>query len=671
MRKNKKMNESSGRKEGRVSDLDVKISPGANVQGKSLRHFPRAPRTCHPNVFMKTFGCQMNQRDSGAIVGMFVDRGYSLVDTPQEAGVIIINTCSVRGHAEDRAFSIAGTYQELPNKPIIGIVGCMAQSYKQKIFKRVPYVNFIAGPSEISRIPDIVDSIRNKEKNIAALSLAKMRPEKTYSSRFLRDKKHAYVNISQGCDNYCAYCIVPFVRGGLRHRKPENILKEIRKLVSLGIKDVTLLGQNVNSYCSVGGKSKETKKTGFAELLRMVNDIEGLKSFSFVTSHPKDVSTGLFRMMRDLGKLKKYLHLPIQSGSDRILKLMNRGYSAKHYKDLVRKYREIIPGAVLATDVIVGFPGESEKDFRATYNALKEVRFNSAFIFKYSPRPGTEAAKMKDDILPELKSKRHTMLLDMQRSISRGLKKYLLVLALTSCLSLSFLHLSYADSLKRAQELFLNSDYQGVIAKCKSALPNSGRVKKAKLKYLLGQAYIKTGDLSAAEDVFTGLVKKSKTSSLRNKALLGLGDVYFLKGDYKKAKEIYLRAGESQSDLGAGIYYRLAQTDFKLGNLSRGKKYIQILTAKFPSSFEAKKASLMDTKGIFYTVQVGAFSNKNNALQLIADLKENGFDAYVESVTHLGDKLYRVRVGRFESKDKAVALRDRLSDAGYLTKIFP
>ena len=424
-----------------------------------------------------------------------------------------------------------------------------------------------------------------------------------------------------------------------------------------------MLGQNVNSY--------KAGDVDFIGLLKAVNETDGLKNFSFVTSHPKDVSLGLFRIMRDLEKLKKYLHLPIQSGSDRILKLMNRGYTAKYYKNLALKYREIIPGGVLTTDVIVGFPGETQKDFKSTYTIMKEIRFNSAYIFKYSPRPGTKAVKMKDDIFSELKSKRHIILLDMQRNISRGFKKYLLLLALTCYFSLVMSTFSYAASLKRAQELFLNSDYQGVITECKSALPNSRRTKKLELKYLLGQAYIKTGDLSDAEDIFTTLVKECKTFVICDKALLGLGDVYFLKEDYREAKDIYLQAKESESDFGAGVYYRLAQADFKLGNLSEGKKYAQILTAKFPSSFEAKKVDLLNTKGIFYTVQVGAFSNRNNAMQLTADLKENGFDAYVESIERSGDKLYRVRVGKFESKDRVIELQEKLLDAGYPTKIFP
>jgi len=369
-------------------------------------------------VYIRTFGCQMNNRDSEVICGLLKEVGYKIVDQSVEANIVIINTCSVRQHAEDRVWSSIGTFKE---NQIIGIVGCMAQNYREKIFERAPDVDFVVGPADIQHIPRIIKDILNsksKAKN-SKLLLRKIwetdgvnRPEGVYHTGFYEKKDHAYIVISEGCSNYCSYCVVPFVRGQLHNRLPLDIIKEINIAVDHGIKNITLLGQNVNAY--------KAKDFNFIKLIKLIDSIKGLKEFSFLTSHPKDTSKDLFNSINELKKLKKWLHLPIQSGSDRILKLMNRGYSVKTYLDLVKDFRKIVKGGLLTTDIIVGFPGETEKDFIETKDLVEKAQFNAAYIFKYSPRINTLAAKMNDNVSKEEKERRHGIILELQRKISKS-----------------------------------------------------------------------------------------------------------------------------------------------------------------------------------------------------------------------------------------------------------
>ncbi|MCM8782138.1 MAG: MiaB/RimO family radical SAM methylthiotransferase [Candidatus Omnitrophica bacterium] len=374
----------------------------------------------------------MNVRDSEVICGLLTASDYKLTNKPEEADVIIFNTCSVRQHAEERVWSEIGridklrarSYElgeskkkikvqnpKLQTQPIIGLIGCMAQNYKAEIFKRASAVDFVVGPNDIDKVPKIIDSIINIHNSSKVFEMkiweteGALRPEEIYHSGFYKDKDHAYVVVSEGCSNLCSYCVVPYVRGRLHNRASADIIREIKEAVKKGITKITLLGQNVNAY------------PDFAKLLNLVNEINGLKEFTFITSHPKDTSPELFKTMAECGKLKKSLHLPVQSGSDRILKLMNRCYSRDEYLELVKSYRRIIPGGVITTDVIVGFPTETEKDFLDTYNLMKEVCFDAAYIFKYSPRPNTPAEKLTDDVPKEEKEKRHKILLDYQKGL--------------------------------------------------------------------------------------------------------------------------------------------------------------------------------------------------------------------------------------------------------------
>jgi len=360
-------------------------------------------------VFIKTMGCQMNVRDSEVICGLLKNAGYKICATENQAEVIIFNTCSVRQHAEERVWSLIGSYK---GSKIIGLVGCMAQNYKEQAFQRDANVSFVVGPQDIYKIPEILAKLNPKglfeRKPWETDSVG--RPDEIYHTGFFQRKDHAYIVISEGCSNFCSYCIVPHVRGPLRHRECRNILKEAEYAVSSGITKITLLGQNVNSY--------KNGDVDFTKLLGQLNTINGLKELNFFTSHPKDATKDFFKVIRDLDKLTKSLHLPLQSGSDRILKLMNRGYEKKEYLALIDSYRKIVDGGLLTTDIIVGFPTETKKDFSQTLGCLKKAEFNAAYIFKYSPRPGTTAAKMADDVDRPEKEKRHKETLDLQRIIS-------------------------------------------------------------------------------------------------------------------------------------------------------------------------------------------------------------------------------------------------------------
>lgn len=391
-------------------------------------------------VFIRTFGCQMNVRDSEVIAGLLRNRNYELANNPSDADIIIFNTCSVRKHAEDKVWSELGRYKKftvdsskfidkkllttnykLRTKPIIGLVGCMAKAYKEKIFEKASWVDFVVGPSDIHKIPEIIENIISHRTPVAArfpfdLKIwetdGSVRPEEIYHTGFYQDKEHVYIVISEGCSNFCSYCIVPFVRGPLRNRNYKDILKEIKEAADKGISKITLLGQNVNAY--------QYEDVDFIKLLEQVDAILGIKEFSFITSHPKDTSLDLFKAMADLAKLKRYLHLPVQSGSDRILNLMHRGYTRNYYLELVEEYRRIVKNGILSTDIMVGFPTETEEDFQDTFDLMKKSAFDFAYIFKYSVRPYTPAQKLQDDVSLKEKERRHRLLLDYQKAVFKN-----------------------------------------------------------------------------------------------------------------------------------------------------------------------------------------------------------------------------------------------------------
>lgn len=339
----------------------------------------------------------MNFRDSEFVMGILLDNGFRIADSIDKADIILFNSCSVRKHAEDRLFSNINDLKRLKKKRpdiVIGLMGCTAQNYKGDILEKLPHLDFSCGPGNECDIPGIIkDILENRGAIVATEKINKAKPE--LFPKYRMDKTRALVSISEGCDNFCSYCIVPYVRGRERSRDAKDIIKEVKDLARRGFKEIMLLGQNVNSY------------KGFIKLLEELNKIKGIKLIRFMTSHPKDASVKLFEAIGRLKKVDKRLHLPLQSGSDRILKLMNRGYTQKKYLKLVELYKKHVPGGSITTDIIVGFPSETDKDFNDTLKVIEKCCFEGGFAFKYSPRPPAKAVSLKDDVLKEEKEKRH------------------------------------------------------------------------------------------------------------------------------------------------------------------------------------------------------------------------------------------------------------------------
>jgi len=367
-----------------------------------------------PKVFTHAFGCQMNKLDAELALAELRHAGYTECATPEEADVILYHTCSVRKHAEDRVYSNVGKLKHLKRrKPhvIIGILGCMAQKDREKIFARLPHVDLVCGTKEFSYIVDLVDEARRTGHVLACDEHKPTVIERDVTCR--PNRFQAYVSIMRGCDNYCAYCVVPYVRGRETSRPLKEVIDEVRRLVDDGCRGITLLGQNVTSY----GKSFG-KPCALAELLGRLDRISGLDRVRFITSHPGDTSRAVLEAVRDHPSACEYLHMPAQSGSDRILKAMNRKYTADEYRDRVCVARDLVPGIAVASDFIVGFPDETDEDFQRTAALVRDLRFQNSFVFKYSPRPGTRAARLTDDVPWEEKKWRNVALLDIQAAVN-------------------------------------------------------------------------------------------------------------------------------------------------------------------------------------------------------------------------------------------------------------
>lgn len=367
--------------------------------------------------YINTFGCQANERDTEIIAGLLQDKGYILAKNEKEADVILYNTCCVREKAENKVFSQIGALKELKaNKPevIIGICGCMVQQEKmpEKIRRRLPHVDLIFGTHNKHELPQLLEEIR--AKNARQISI---KPEMDTIVEGLPSRREfnykGLVHITYGCNNFCTYCIVPYVRGREKSREPGQIIKEIEKMTADGTVEVMLLGQNVNSY----GKDL-LPIISFADLLSMVNKIEGIRRIRYMTSHPRDFTDRLISVIANTEKVCRHFHLPVQSGSNNILKLMNRGYTREDYINLIEKIREVFPEASITTDLIVGFPGETQEDFMLTMDLVEKVRFDSSFTFIYSPRSGTPAALMDNQIELKVKKERLKRLMDLQNKIS-------------------------------------------------------------------------------------------------------------------------------------------------------------------------------------------------------------------------------------------------------------
>ena len=372
----------------------------------------------------------MNLLDSELVVASLRNRGYALADRPRHADVILFNTCSVREHAEEKIYSALGRLKHLkrqhPNK-ILGVIGCMAQNHQSRVFQRAPYVDLVVGPGQLQQIPDLIDRITVSGKPQIEVSLDRQKGARdTVEQSFesydplrmpeMRPSRHqAFVRIQIGCDKFCTYCIVPKVRGPEQGRHPSQIFSEARQLADEGCREITLLGQTVNSYqFKEGGKT-----TRLSDLLYQLSEIEGIDRLKFVTNYPRDMSDDLLQAVGTLPKCAHYLHVPAQSGSNVMLRRMKRGYTVEHYREMLQRIREQIPTAAVTSDFIVGFCGETEEDFDLTSQLVRESRFKNSFIFKYSERPGTKGAEhYPDDIPDRIKKDRNNRLLAIQNAIS-------------------------------------------------------------------------------------------------------------------------------------------------------------------------------------------------------------------------------------------------------------
>ena len=374
-------------------------------------------------AYLHTIGCQMNVYDSEQIAMQLATVGYERIATMDGADLIMVNTCAVRAKAEQKAFSFLGRLAKMKRYNtglIIGVAGCVAQQEGRRILDRMPAIDLVIGTQAVDRLPHLVRQIETRRCRIVDVDMAEV-PEVPESLVGLHEPSQVskFVTIMRGCDNYCTYCVVPYVRGMEMSRQPEGIIREIRALVENGVKEVTLLGQNVNSY----GKKQEL--CSFAELLAMINEVEGLLRIRFTTSHPKDLGPDLIMAFKNIPKLCSHIHLPVQSGSNKILKRMNRNYTREQYLDKVAELRDTCSQIAITSDIIVGFPGEQESDFEQTLQLVKTVEFDGLFAFQYSDRPPASAVKLPDKISTSIIRRRLHVILDVQEQLTRSQNKQL------------------------------------------------------------------------------------------------------------------------------------------------------------------------------------------------------------------------------------------------------
>ncbi|MCH8326739.1 MAG: tRNA (N6-isopentenyl adenosine(37)-C2)-methylthiotransferase MiaB [Bacteroidetes bacterium] len=362
-------------------------------------------------VYIETYGCQMNLADTELVQGILINHGYELTEKTDDADIVLLNTCSIREKAEERIYGRLGNFKNVKNSNsnlVVGILGCMAERLRKDLIKEKKIVDLIVGPDEYRRLPELIDVAINGGKGIG-VQLSKT---ETYDDLipYREDGLQAWISVMRGCDKFCTFCVVPFTRGRERSRSLKSIIKEIENLSSRGFREVTLLGQNVNSYSDI--------ENDFADLLAACAGVDPLVRIRFTTSHPQDLSEKLLQTISDHNNICNYIHLPVQSGSNRILKAMNRTYTIEHYLSLIEKAREIIPKVSFSTDIISGFPTETYEDHLMTLDILREVRYDGAYMFKYSPREGTKAYKIKDDVSEKIKVKRLQEIIDIQQQIS-------------------------------------------------------------------------------------------------------------------------------------------------------------------------------------------------------------------------------------------------------------
>src|SRR3989338_1710834 len=377
-------------------------------------------------VFIQTYGCQMNEHDSEKIAGILESAGYGFVQEKEKADLILLNTCTIREKSEQKVFSEIGRLKKLKSKNAklkIGVCGCIAQREKDKIIERAPEVDLVFGTLNFSKLPQFLKELGQRKKVVNVASSRDSESSEDINEAGLtqsfgigakrEDGVKALVTVMEGCNNFCSYCVVPYVRGPERSRSEKEIVDEIKNLAKDGFREITLLGQNVNSYKAENGNGRD-----FINLLGKINEISGIERIRFITSHPKDFSVELINAMSGLPKVCEHMHLPVQSGSNKILKLMKRKYTVEEYKEKVDMLRERIPNTGISTDIIVGFPSETEEDYNGTLRILEEVEYDSIYSFKYSPRPQTVALSLKETLSDEEKSKRFSKLQNLQKAIT-------------------------------------------------------------------------------------------------------------------------------------------------------------------------------------------------------------------------------------------------------------
>ena len=383
-------------------------------------------------LYIETVGCQMNELDSELVVASLRKDGYELTTSAGDADTILFNTCSVREHAEEKIYSALGRLKNAKRQnphQIIGVIGCMAQNHQRKVFERASYVDLVVGPGQLHQVPALIEKIAagagpQMEVSLDRKDGARDAVERSHESFDpLRDPTmrptpfQAYVRIMIGCDKFCTYCVVPMTRGPEQSRPPRDLVREVRQLAGEGVREVTLLGQTVNSY----KYAQDGRRWRLSDLLAAIHDTPGLARIKFVTNFPRDMSDDLLQAVRDLPKVCRYLHVPAQSGSDAVLARMKRGYTVGDYRAMMVRIRAMLPQAAITSDFIVGFPGETEEDFEKTSRLVEECRFKNSFIFKYSERPGTKGAELYPDDIPyEVKNRRNNELLALQNEISEA-----------------------------------------------------------------------------------------------------------------------------------------------------------------------------------------------------------------------------------------------------------
>ena len=370
-------------------------------------------------VYIETYGCQMNLADTEVVMGILNTKGYELTKEIGSADVVLLNTCSVRDNAEQRIHGRLGNIGTLKqNNPnlVIGVLGCMAERLRDELITKKKMVDLVVGPDEYRKLPELINNAVAGEKGIGV----KLSRTETYEDiePYREEGLAAWISVMRGCDKFCTYCVVPFTRGRERSSKLESVVEEVRMLSKRGFREVTLLGQNVNSY--IDGEND------FADLLEACAKVDEKLRIRFMTSHPQDLSDKLLFVISEHSNICNYIHLPVQSGSDRVLEAMNRTYTIEHYLGIIKRARKIIPGVTFSTDIIAGFPTETEEEHKMTLDVMAKVRYDGAFMFKYSPREGTRAFKMEDDISEEVKSRRLTEIIDQQLEIAYEINQELI-----------------------------------------------------------------------------------------------------------------------------------------------------------------------------------------------------------------------------------------------------